>query len=185
MLFARRVAFVEGETEASLFPFLAEKIGCFEPEVSVIGCGSKFNLPLYIELAQAFGLNFVVVYDEDPVSPELEVRVEELGRYPDANEAELQREKDKLKSAKRTFKVNQEIADLVLDPARLEMVSPDIEGVAGVSRGLGKKLGKPLAAVEHFDDAEVTIPERLEEIVRAVYAGGDPRVPTRSVENAR
>jgi putative ATP-dependent endonuclease of the OLD family len=148
MLFARRVAFVEGETEAALFPFLADKLGCFDPEVSVIECASKFNLLLYVEIAKVFELDFIVVHDEDPVAENLEG--------------------DKLKTARKTYAYNEQIARLVADNKRVEMCKPDLEGMAGILGG--KKLGKPLTAIEHFGEDGVEIPERLEEVVRAVYA---------------
>ena len=54
--FARRVIFVEGETEKVAIPFLAEKMNLSDADVSVIDCGSKHNLPLYINIAKE-GLN--------------------------------------------------------------------------------------------------------------------------------
>lgn len=63
MFFARRVAFVEGATECAATPFLAERLKCYDPDVSIIDCGSKFNLPLYMEVAGAFGLDYIVVHD--------------------------------------------------------------------------------------------------------------------------
>ena len=54
MFFARRVIFVEGETEKVLIPFVAQKLGQYDPDVSIIDCGAKHNLPLYITIAKAF-----------------------------------------------------------------------------------------------------------------------------------
>lgn len=45
MFFARRVIFVEGETEKVLIPYVAQKLGRFDPDISVIDCGAKHNLP--------------------------------------------------------------------------------------------------------------------------------------------
>ena len=67
MFFSRRCAFVEGETERVLFPFLARKIGIFDPGVPIVECGSKFKLPPYIAIAKAFRIPYVVVHDEDPI----------------------------------------------------------------------------------------------------------------------
>ena len=60
MFFARRVVFVEGETEKVVIPYLAEKLGIFDLDVSIIDCGSKHNLHLYITIANAFSLPYVV-----------------------------------------------------------------------------------------------------------------------------
>ncbi len=82
MLFARRVAFVEGETGKLLFPFPAEKMGCHSEDVSIIDCGSKNNIPLYVAIAEAFHLNYVVVHDQDSLSnlssQKLNTKIKEL-----------------------------------------------------------------------------------------------------------
>ena len=67
MYFCRKAVFVEGETERVLLPYLADRLGLLDSEVSVIDCGSKFNLPFYIELAKAFSIRYLVVHDEDPL----------------------------------------------------------------------------------------------------------------------
>ena len=67
MFFAKKIAFVEGETENVIIPYLSTKLDCYDPEISIIDCGSKFNLPLYITVANAFKLKYIVVHDEDPL----------------------------------------------------------------------------------------------------------------------
>ena len=153
LFFARRVIFVEGATEKVLLPYLAERMGIFDPEVSVIDCGSKFNLPLYIRLAGAFKLDFVVIHDEDPVDSML------AG--------------DRLQKAQKTFSLNKDIIDLAThNGGQAEMLSPDFEQCSGVSKSQGDKKGKPLAALDHFENlAPEKFPERLRALVEAVYSG--------------
>jgi len=162
MFFAKKVAFVEGETEKTLFPFIAEKLGCFDQDVSIIDCGSKHNLPLYVTIANAFHLRYVIVHDEDPI--------------PDPIPADWT--DDKRQAKQRTFALNQELIDAV-DAAHgvVEMMSPDCERISGVSRRQGDKKGKALAALDHFQDiVAADVPARLQEIVRTIYeppaAGG-------------
>ena len=86
MFFARKVVFVEGETEKTTLPFLAHKLGVFDPEVSVIDCGSKQNLILYIELANAFQIPYLVVFDEDNAEDSFNEKIKkalrpELGKH--------------------------------------------------------------------------------------------------------
>jgi putative ATP-dependent endonuclease of OLD family len=152
MFFARRTVFVEGATEQALIPFLAKKLNCMDSEVSVIDCGSKFNLPLYMELAGAFGLEHTVVHDEDPVKADIT-------------------DSDKLREANRTFAANAMISDLAKQTGTIiEVLSPDIEGVAGVSRTQGEKKGKPLAALDHYETKSVDdIPSRMRELVEGLY----------------
>lgn len=156
MFFARRVAFVEGETEKVLIPYLAEKLGIFDPDVSIIDCGSKHNLPLYIAISKAFQIPYIVVHDEDPVPDPV----------PETWNADKRREKE------RTFRLNTDIRDSVQETlGKVEMISPDFEGAAGVSRNQGKDKGKALAALEHFEAVPTDqIPARLRSIVTAVYA---------------
>jgi CRISPR-associated exonuclease Cas4 len=157
MFFAKRAVFAEGETEKTVLPFLAEKLGCFDSEVSVIDCGSKYNLPLYIAVANAFGIPYVVIHDVDPV--------------PDPAPPDWSRER--LAEKRRTFELNQEIKDAVKDGLGVvETFSPDFEGASGVSRGEGDRKGKALAALDHFrQKAPNEIPERIQQVVRRAFAG--------------
>lgn len=154
MLFARRVAFVEGETEKSVFPYLAEKMGCYSEDVSVIDCGSKHNIPLYVAIAKAFHLNYIVVHDEDPLpSPIPECWSE-----------------DKKRGKKRTFELNAEIQTSVGESGSIKVLQPDFEGCSGVSRTQARQKGKALAALDHFDSVKSeNIPQPLADAVRIVY----------------
>jgi len=155
MFFAKRVVFVEGETEKVIFPFLAEKLGMFDPEVSIIDCGSKHNLPLYMEIANAFKIPYLVIHDEDPLPD------------PIPNDWDENKKREK----RRTFELNSEIANLAKEQgAQVEILSPDFEGVSGVPRSQGEKKGKALAALDYFDSLEISqIPKQLQDLVRKIY----------------
>jgi len=155
MFFAKRVVFVEGETEKVIFPFLAEKLGMFDSEVSIIDCGSKHNLPLYMEIANAFKIPYLVIHDEDPLRDLI----------PNDWDENKKREK------RRTFELNSEIANLAKEQgAQVEILSPDFEGVSGVPRSQGEKKGKALAALDYFDSLEISqIPKQLQDLVRKIY----------------
>ena len=118
-------------------------------------CGSKHNLILYITIANAFKIPFIVIHDEDPL--------------PDPIPTDWIDEKKREKQ--RTFNLNQYIFDSIdKNIGRVEMLCSDFEKVAGVSRRSGVKKGKALAALNHFENKSVeAIPERLKEIVRAIY----------------
>ncbi|MCY4673844.1 MAG: AAA family ATPase [Bacteroidetes bacterium] len=140
MLFARRVAFVEGETEKLIFPFLAEKMGCHSEDVSIIDCGSKNNIPLYVAIAEAFHLNYVVVHDQDSLS--------------------------NLSSQK----LNTTIKELVGEAGSVVVLRPDFEGCGQMPKNEGKRKGKPLAALDHFDSVTADqIPQQLVDMIRLVY----------------
>lgn len=161
MFFSRRVVFVEGETERVLLPYLADRLEMLDTDVSVIDCGSKFNLPLYIAIANAFQLSYLVIHDEDPM--------------PDPIPEDW--DSDRRQAKQRTFELNGRIAGLVeATLGAVEMLSPDFEAVSGVSKGQGRKLGKAMAALEHFDGLETdAIPEGLKQVIQSAFSGGAKR----------
>ena len=133
MFFARRVILVEGETERVALPFVAEKIGYGDASVSVVDCGSKFNLPLYMKILNAFQIQYLVVHDEDPV--------------PDSTPQEWSA--DKLQSKRRTFEFNNVIASTAEpDFGNVFMVERDFESMVGISKGQGDRKGKAVAALD-------------------------------------
>lgn len=137
MFFASRVVLVEGETEKVLLPFLAEKLGCYDPEISIIDCGAKHNLPLYMAIVNAFRIPYVVIHDEDPLPDSL----------PDDWSA------DKRRSKQDTFDYNGIINEcLDIDLGSVHIFAPDFENATGVSKNKGKEKGKALAALDHFRD---------------------------------
>lgn len=160
IFFAKRVVFVEGETETTMIPFLGETLGVFDPEVSIIDCGSKHNLPLYISIATAFEIPFIVVHDVDPI--------------PDPIPLGLSG--DKLKGMQHTFALNSTIKEAIKPSlGRAIALNPDFEEAAGISRTQGKEKGKALAALDHFDGMESgMIPGVLVDLVKAVYAPVPP-----------
>jgi len=157
LFFAKRVILVEGETEKALLPFLAKTLGRFDPDVSVIDCGSKFNLALYIRILNAFRIPYLVIHDEDPLPDPIP------GDWPD----------DKRKARRKVFNENTAIQEHV-DPAlgAIEVLSPDFEGVSGVSRTQAEKKGKPIAALDHFSTVPPgAVPKRLAEVLEKAYRG--------------
>lgn len=156
MFFARRVILVEGETEKVLIPYIAAKLGRFDPDVSIIDCGAKHNLPLYVAITKAFAIPYLVIHDEDPLPDPMP---------GDWNE-------DKRREKQRTFRLNQQIGELVAAPlGSVKMFAPDFEGACGVSRSQGDKKGKALAALEHFERLPIDdMPQAIVEIVDTVYA---------------
>lgn len=155
IFFAKRVVFVEGETETTMIPYLAERLGVFDPEVSVIDCGSKHNLPLYVSIANAFEIPFIVVHDQDPVPDPVP---------PDWNT-------DKVKSKRETFALNATIRDAIKPSLGDAIVlCPDFEEVAGIPRSQGNRKGKALAALDHYSAIQPDqFPEALAEMVKTIY----------------
>lgn len=65
LFFASKVILLEGATEKTVFPLLAKKLGVFKYEYTLIDCGSKNSIPLYIKLLNKFLIPYVAVYDQD------------------------------------------------------------------------------------------------------------------------
>ena len=157
LFFARKVVLVEGATEKAILPLLGRRMGCFDHRVSIIDCGSKFNLTLFIEILNAFEIPYLVIHDEDPIDPELE---------PDRSK----HDPDKLKEARRAFKENERIRN-AYDPqiGMAKQIPGKFETLLEISRSQVEKLGKPLAAVGKYSDESVNIPKEVDELVREVY----------------
>ncbi len=154
MFFAKKTVFVEGETERSILPFLAEKLACFDSDVSIIDCGSKHNLPLYITIANAFSLNYHVIHDEDPL--------------PDPIPEEWN--DDKRREKQRTYGLNQIVANMVGEHIQVSVCPGNFESMNGISKTKAKNKGKALAALEHFQDmTDEDMPSELVSLVKAVY----------------
>ena len=98
---------VEGMTEKLTLPFVFRALGhdADREEISIVECGGKPNMPLFVRDLQAAGVPYVVVHDRDAPA----------GREP--IEAEL--------------KLNAQIPQSP-GAARVVVLTPDFEGVAGL-----------------------------------------------------
>lgn len=155
LFFAKKVILTEGETEKIVLPFLARRMGRFDPNVSIIECGSKYNLSLYIAIMNAFQIPYCVIHDEDPLPDPI----------PDEWSNEKRAEKGRL------YDENGNIAKLV-NPTlgQQEVLCPDFEGVSGISGNQSDKKGKAIAALDHcaqLPDEE--LPERLRTLIENAY----------------
>jgi putative ATP-dependent endonuclease of the OLD family len=113
LLLARAVLLVEGRTEKLTFPFVFRALGHDADRlgISIVECGGKPNIPLFIRICDAVHVPYVAVHDRDAV----------LGKKPIAGERVL----------------NSQIAELA-GPERTVILVPDFEAVAGL-RGRSHK----------------------------------------------
>lgn len=65
LFFAKKVILVEGQTDKTIIPFLAKSLSIFRNDYTLIDCGSKDNMPLYLKLLNGFKVNYIVIYDRD------------------------------------------------------------------------------------------------------------------------
>ena len=153
MFFARKVILVEGESEKVVLPYLSERIGFYKPDVSIINCGSKFNLPFYANLLNHFEIPYIAIFDEDPMKPS----------YDDPK---------KEKADRRTYELNKEIVKTI-DHRLGEpiMIPGDFESHFLISKNQGEKLGKGLAALKHYQEIEnESIQSEMIELITKIYS---------------
>lgn len=145
LFFARKVLLVEGATEKTLIPFLANKLGVFRHDYTLIDCGSKDSIPSYLQVLNNFKIPYVVVYDQD----------HQAGKTPDAiNIAD---------------KASQRIVSAI-DPGigQSIVLVNDIEEEIGLTDGGSKN--KPYVALSYVKAEEFVIPTSFESKIKEVYA---------------
>jgi hypothetical protein len=142
LLLARAVLLVEGRTEKLTFPFVFHALGhdADRDAVTIVDCGGKPNMALFIRICRAARIPCVVVYDRDAPA----------GRRPS--------------QAQRV--VNAEIADLA-GADRTVVLAPDFEAVAGL-RGHRHKPARAWQLFSQI--APERVPGPLAEAVRKVVA---------------
>lgn len=143
LFFASKVVLLEGATEKTVFPWLAKKIGVFRYDYTLIDCGSKDNIPLYIKLLNKFKIPYVAVYDLD----------HQQGKNLNA-----------IASADKSTQKIEEVIDPTVGKS-LVLVN-DIEEELGLPKG---DSSKPYIALNHITSPEFTLSEKMEQKIRLAY----------------
>lgn len=73
IFFAKRVVLVEGDTEVAIFREVAELLNYFNNEenkhkrrdTTFVNCRGKWTIPLFQEVMNHFGIDYVVIHDKD------------------------------------------------------------------------------------------------------------------------
>jgi predicted ATPase len=152
LFLSRAAILVEGLTEKITLPFVFRALG-HDPDgeqISIVECGGKSNMPLFIEICQRARVPFVVVHDSD-VRPGIE---------PLEDTLRLNALIRRLAGARRTV-----------------VLEPDFEGVAGFG-GRGPKPERAWSHLAQASLDE--LPEPLVRAVRLVLGVAHPREPSYS-----
>jgi predicted ATPase len=106
LFFSRAAILVEGMTEKMTFPFVFRALGhdADREQISIVECGGKSNLPLFVEICKRARVPYVVVHDSD----------RRAGRDPIPSDLRLNALIKRRAGARRTI-----------------VLEPDFEGVAG------------------------------------------------------
>ena len=143
LFFASKVVLLEGATEKTVFPLLARELGAFRYDYTLIDCGSKDNIPLYIKLLNKFQIPYVAVYDRDH---------------------QAQKSADAISSADiSTQKIESEINT---NHGSSIVLANDIEEELGLPSG---GSSKPYVALNHITSVGFTISESMKAKIRSVY----------------
>jgi CRISPR-associated exonuclease Cas4 len=143
LFFAKKVILAEGATEKTVMPFLAQRLGCFKHDYSVIDCGSKNNIPMYCNLLNKFKIPYIAVYDIDHQSHK---NAEALASSDTATQA--------VEDA-----INTEYGSSII-------FVNDIEEELGMPRGYG---GKPYSALEYISPETYTLPAQIRDKIISIY----------------
>jgi predicted ATP-dependent endonuclease of OLD family len=152
LFLSRAAVLVEGMTEKITLPLVFQALG-YDPDgeqISIVECGGKANMPLFIEICRRARVPFVVVHDSD-MRPD---------RDPVEDEVKLNALIRRLAGAQRTV-----------------VLEPDFEGVAGF-RGRGPKPQRAWShlAQARLDE----LPEPLVRAVQLALDSAHPREPSYS-----
>jgi putative ATP-dependent endonuclease of the OLD family len=152
LFLSRAAVLVEGMTEKITLPLVFQALG-YDPDgeqISIVECGGKANMPLFIEICRRARVPFVVVHDSD-MRPD---------REPVEDEVKLNALIRRLAGAQRTV-----------------VLEPDFEGVAGFG-GRGPKPQRAWShlAQARLDE----LPEPLVRAVQLALDSAHPREPSYS-----
>jgi len=145
LFFARKVILSEGPTDKTIIPFLAHKLSMFRHDYTVIDCGSKDSIPIYLHLLNKFRIPYIVVYDRD----------HQNGKSADA-----------IQSADKSSKRIEENIDTTLGMSVI--LENDIDEEIGITDPSGKN--KPCFSLAHITSDTFVIPAALKDKIKMIYA---------------
>lgn len=143
LFFAKRVILVEGPTDKTIIPLLAKTIHIFRYEYTLVDCGSKSAIPLYIRLLNKFSIPYIAVYDNDHQSHKNQQAIDAANRDSAAIETEIDRS-----IGTSIFFIN------------------DIEEEIGIIAG---EKNKPYAALMHITSSTFLMSDQLKKNIMTIY----------------
>ena len=153
LFFARKVLFVEGNTEKVALPLALRALGVDvnREGISIIECGGKTKIPLFVRVARALRIPHVVLADDDlyPIDPAW-------------SEARMREEEAKQAKHRRW---NRDITD-VASAGSVHFLSPNFERALGLS---GDESIKVDQALSRFRDCTAeSFPPELRAVLDAL-----------------
>ena len=142
LFFARKVMFVEGNTEkvALALAFVAMGVDINRLGISVVECGGKTKLPLFVRVAEALDIQYVVVADDD---------IREIK----AEWTESRKNQEESENAKHR-RWNKDIEN-ASSKGKLFWLSPNFEAVLGLPQNDREKIDQAVAKFEQMKKEDV------------------------------
>lgn len=130
VLFSQRAILCEGQDDAGVVRALLDRLGS-DPDsrsISVVDCGSRDNLPDYIQLLDQLGIDLLVVTDGDQTTGEKDERTRKKAqRVADLAGERAVRFTEDLETALGTIKQKANLPHLLAQVEQLDMASPPEE----------------------------------------------------------
>ncbi len=145
LFFAKKVILLEGQTDKTIVPFLAKKLGIFRHDYTLIDCGSKGSIPAYIKLLNKFQIPYLAVFDKDH-----------------------QLEKDQNAKAFADNQTNQILSLIDSKYGREVIFDNDIEEELGIVESSNKN--KPYVALNFVSQNNFQIPDQLRIKITTIYS---------------
>lgn len=143
LFFADKVILVEGATEKAVISALSKQLGIFKHSYTMIDCGSKGNIPLYLKLLNKFQIKYVAVFDKD----------NQIGKKQDAIDTANNL------SSKILSQINSDFGVAII-------FDNDIEEELGYTSG---KSGKPFVALQYIKSQNFQITNSFANKIRKIY----------------
>lgn len=144
LFFAKKVILLEGATEKIIFPLLAKKLNLFRYDYTLIDCGSKDNIPLYIRLLNKFKIPYIAIYDKDH---------------------QAWKETDAITSANTSTKKIEEAINSKIGSSI--MLINDIEEELGLPKG---GSSKPYVALNHINSNNFLMTDEIKNKIQTIYS---------------
>ena len=144
LFFAKKVVLVEGPTDKTVLPQLANKLDIFRHEYTIVDCGSKDSIPNYLRLLNRFKIPYIVIYDKD----------HQAGKSPDA-----------ILCADKSSQRIESTIDIAL--GKTIVLENDIEEEIGILEP--EKKDKPYTAVAHVCKNDFIMSDTLQTKVKSIY----------------
>ncbi|WP_308990431.1 AAA family ATPase [Mariniflexile litorale] len=145
LFFAKKVILVEGQTDKTVIPMIAKLLGVFRYDFTIIDCGSKSNIPFYINLLNKFGIKYSAVYDKD----------HQVNKNPDG-----------LATADKSSKIIEESIEISL--GKTHILINDIEEELGMTEKVSS--GKAYKAISFVSDENFVLTDTFRQKIIEIFS---------------